>query len=364
MANSQSVTTLQQILDRVLPLGDVNPVLQNVSGFQLEPFITICTDVYNEIVGLPFPHKWNEVKLPFFYTNSWQQDYALINPDGTSIYNVEWLTRGIVIDMTSNSLPKAWGYVECGRQLPQATGTFIQSNAWRFPTFVANWFPNFMLYYGTWGASNAGSSTAGNNPGPGAIYTNPLNATSNSQPNNPIAQIQDPNGNLQVVTVYGTCGMTAPNWPPANSAPGTNTIDGSTTWTVVDPNGVGIRIFPVPSQTGVVFQFNLIAQRPTKRFTSLSDTLDPFPDKYEPYFRQGIIAQCYRYSSLASVQAKFEKNYQLWLKSLNDLRAMEDRETEENQFVPEQSIFGRGGGGRGAGYRGAAYPFPGPGQGW
>jgi hypothetical protein len=94
--------------------------------------------------------------------------------------------------------------------------------------------------------------------------------------------------------------------------------------------------------------------------------LDPFPDKYEQYFRQGIIAQCYRYSSDPKVQAKFEKNYTIWLKSLNDLRAMEDRELEENRFTPEQGITSRGGGyGRGTGWRGSAYPFNGPGTaGW
>jgi hypothetical protein len=364
MANSQSKITLQKMLDKVLPLGDVNPVLSNVSGYQLEPFITICTDVYNEIVGLPFPHKWNEVKVPLFYSNSWQQDYALINPNGTSVYNIEWLTRGIAIDMSSNSIPRSWGYVECGRELSQATGSFIQPSKWRNPTFLCNWFPNSTLYYGTWGSPDLGGPTTGNNPGPNAIYIAPLTAQGNSQPNNPITQIIDPNGNIQVVTTYGTCGAVAPNWPPANSTPGTATVDGSVIWQVVDPNGVGIRILPVPSQTGSVFQFNLIGQMPGRQFSSLSDTLSPFPDKYEPYFRQGVIAQCYRYSSVASVQAKFEKNYQLWLKSLNDLRATEDRELEENMFIADQSIFSRGGGSRGAGWRGAAYPFPGPGQGF
>jgi hypothetical protein len=363
MANSQSKITLQKILDKILPLGDVNPVLVNVSGYQLEPFITICTDVYNEIVGLPFPHKWNEVKLPYFYTNSWQQDYALINPNGTSVYNVEWLSRGIVVDMRCTSVPKAWGYVECGRELSQATGSALQPSSWRQPTFLCNWFPNYMLYYGTWGATDSGSSTTGNNPGPNSIFTNPLTASANSQPNNPINQIIDPNGNLQVVSVYGTCGATQPNWPAANAAPGTNTTDGSVVWKVVDPNGVGIRILPVPSQTGAVFQFNLVAQAPAIQFTSLSQTLSPLPDKYEPYFRQGVIAQCYRYSSVDSVQKKFERNYQMWLKSLNDLRSAEDRELDENMFIPDQSVFSRGGGSRGAGWRGAAYPFAGPGQG-
>src|SRR3981189_1248171 len=103
--NTQSKTTLQNMLDRVMPLGDINPVLINVAGFQLEPFITICNDVMSDICGLPFPHKWNEVKIPQFYTNSFQQDYVLLNPNGTSFFDVEWLERGIVIEMTSTVLP-------------------------------------------------------------------------------------------------------------------------------------------------------------------------------------------------------------------------------------------------------------------
>jgi hypothetical protein len=110
----------------------------------------------------------------------------------------------------------------------------------------------------------------------------------------------------------------------------------------------------VPSQTGAVFQFNLIAQKPSIQFTSLSQTLDPFPDKYESYFRQGVIAQCYRYASVASVHAKYEKSYLLWLKTLNDLRAMEDRELEENRFTPERGIMGGGNRNR---WSGAANPF-------
>ena len=357
MSNSQSKTTLQMMLDRVRAFGDIEPTLHEVTGYQLEPFITIVSDVYSDIVGVPFPHKWNENKLPQFYTNSYQQDYVLLNPDGSSVFNVEWLERGICVDMSSRSIPRAWGYVECGRQLTQATGTFLQVGTWRNPTFLANWFPNYMLYYGTWGAGNSGNPTTGNNPGPGSIFMSPLTATANTQPNNPITQIIDTNGNIQVLTTYGTCGATQPIWPATGAAPGTTTPDGSVIWTVADPNGVGIRILPVPSQTGAVFQFNLIGQKPAIQFTSLSQTLDPFPDKYESYFRQGVIAQCYRYASEPRVQAKFEKNYAIWLKSLNDLRAAQDRELEENRFTPERGIMGGdGGNGRGR-WIGAAWPF-------
>ncbi|VVB52830.1 Uncharacterised protein [uncultured archaeon] len=340
--------------DKVVTLGDVKPVLADVAAYQLEPFITICSDVYADIVGVPFPHKWNEVKLPIFYTNSLQQDYALINPDGTSVFNIEWLQEGIVVEETNvSTLPKPWGYAECGRHQGQQTGSILQPLNWSWPTFTCNTIYNYMAYYGTWGGSDI-DATFGNNPGSLSVYTDPT--ANNTQQKNPITQVRDTNGNLQVVTQYGTTGASQPAWPMANSPAGTVTNDGSVKWTVVDPYGTAIRISPVPSQTGVVFQFNLIAQKPPVTFTSLSQTFDPFPDKYLKYFRQGIIAQCYRWSSDAKVQAKFDKNYQIWLKSLNDLRAMEDRELEEYRFVPEQTIFGRGTSGR-TSYVGPAYPF-------
>jgi hypothetical protein len=352
---SQSTITLQNILDKVLPFGDTNPVLVNVGGYQLEPFLTICDDVYSDIVGVPFPHKWNEINLPVFYTNSFQQDYVLLNADGTTFSNVEWLERGIVVEMTSTAQPKPWGYVECGRQLTQATGTLNTVGTWNNPTFEVNTFPNYSLYYGTWGAADTGTGSFGNNPVAGSVYTNPLSG--NTQAANPITQIRDTNGNLQVVTTYGTCGNSQPTWPVANAAPGTKTTDGTTVWTVADPYGVGIRILPVPSQTGVVFQFNLVGQQPAIRFSSLQNTLAPFPDKYETYFRQGVIAQCYRYSSDAKVQAKFERNYAIWKATLNDLRAAQDRELEENRFTPERGIMGGGGGASRNWYVGAAWPF-------
>jgi hypothetical protein len=443
--NSQATYTLQNMLDKVLPLGDVRPVLNDISGFQLEPFVTICTDVYREIVGVPFPHKWNEVKLPQFYSNSFQQDYVLLNPDNTSFYNVEWLERGMCTEMTSTQLPKPWGYVECGRQLPQVTGTIEQVSGWNNPTFVCNTFPNYMLYYGTWGAGDTGSSSWGNNPGPGTAYYNPLgasvlaatftgsqiiftlnfvplglvvggnmfvtnvfpvaynnsyaivnitgnnvvvssptnpgvyeaggvisnngngntpNAFSPAQIQNPITQIIDSNGNIQVVTQFGVCGLNQPPWPSSYATPGTTTNDGTVIWTVADPNGMGVRILPVPSSTGVVFQFNIVGQMPAIQFTSLSDTIAPLPNKYESYFRQGVIAQCYRYSPDPKIRAKFDIEFKFWKMTLNDFRSAEDRELEENRFVPEQSIFSRGGS-RGGGYVGAGYPFQYPGgAGW
>lgn len=337
--NTQSTVKLQQVVNLAKAKGDIEPVL-NVSGTSASLPLAIATDVMTAIVSRPFPWKWNDVFCPQFVTNSFQQDYAGIFPNGTSMTNLDWLERGIVVDINNTAQPKPFRLVEVGRQLPQGTGTFWNS-ATNDPLFIVNYFPNISLYYGVWGDTNVGNITFGNNPGPGAIYTNPLglvNGQAQSMPSNPITQIQDANGNLLVVTTYGICGNTAPLLP-ALSVPGTTVTDGTTTWTVVDPYGQGFRISPIPSETGVVWQFNLWGQARPIRFTSLQQTLFPLPDYLEPNFRMMFIAQAYRYSPEKSIRAKFQDEWNLALKALDDCRAREDRELEENMFTPDRSIM-------------------------
>lgn len=353
MSNTQSTVTLQQIVDIAQSFGDLEPIF-NVAGFSSQPALTIANDVMNAMLSVPFPYKWNELNLPVFYTNSWQQDYAGIYPGGRSITTLAWLERGVVIDINNTAIPKPFRRVETGRQLPQSTGTNWNS-ATSDPCFLVNWFPNYMLYYGTWGAEDTGTGSLGNNPVSGSEYTNPLGEA--SMPENPITQIMDANGNLLVLTGYGTEGTTAPVAPTGSPA-GTIATPGAgatTIWTVVDPNGAGFRILPVPSQTGTVWQFNLTGQKSPVRFTSLSQTLDPLPDNQEPNFRAGFIAQCYRYSPEAKIRAKFAVEWQLWLKANEDSRKQEDREMEENVFAPDRGIMG---GSRGRNkFLGAQWPF-------
>lgn len=349
---SASTIQLQSIVDNAQSFGDLNPIF-NVGGQTNQPALTIASDVMSEIVAQPFPQKWNEIVLPYFYTNSYQQDYAVVNPDGTSITNLNWLERGIVIDINNTAQPKPYRPVETGRQLPQATGGYYNSSA--VPTFKVNWFPNQSLYYGTWGDADTGNGSQGNNPVSGSVYTDPLGA--GSMPNNPITQIIDANGNLLLLTGYGTEGSTAPV-APADSAAGTIATPGvgaTTVWTVVDPNGAGFRILPVPSQTGVVWQFNLVGQKKPIRFLSLQQTLDPLPDIYESNFRQGFIAQCYRYSPEAKIRAKFTQEWQMWKQSLISLRQEQDREQEENGFTLGRGIMARAR----TGWAGPLWPFNG-----
>lgn len=258
---------------------------------------------------------------------------------GGGLRDLAWLERGVAFDINNSAIPKPFVRIEAGRQLPQQTAQYTGSAGMGDPGFIANWFPNRTLYYGTWGQANVGGKTLGNNPIAGSVYINPLGNI--SQPNNPITQIVDANGNLLLLTGYGTEGSTAP-LAPNNATPGT-TVSGTgatTVWTVLDPNGWGFRFVPVPSQTGTQWQMNLTAQMKPVRFVSLSQTLGPLPDEFEPIFRDGFITQCYRRSPEKSVYSKFATEWALWQKALMDLRVREDRELEENKFIPSRTVFG------------------------
>lgn len=341
--NTSSTVKLQKIINLAKARGDITPVL-NTPAADIQVPLNIANDTMNDICSVAFPWKFNEILLPQFVTNSFQQDYAGIylnnsvaNPNGTSVTNLSWLQRGIVVDINNDAQPKPYRLVEVGRQLPQSTGT-LWNSATNNPLFLVNYFPNNTLYYGTWGDAQNGNPTLGNNPVAGSQYTNPI-STNSSQPANPITQIQDANGNFLVVTTYGITGSVAPA-APTNSAAGTTVADGTVVWTVVDPLGQGFRILPVPTQTGVVWQFNLVGQALPIRFTNLQQTLSPLPDQYEPNFRQIFIARCYQYSSEEKIRAKFKDEHALAMQALIECRTKSDRETEENMFTPTRGIMG------------------------
>jgi hypothetical protein len=357
MASSQSTVTLQMVVDNVVIDPGLKPIL-TYGGFASNKALTIANDVMEAMMATTFPFKWSQFNLPLFYSNSWQQDYSLILPNGGSVTNLAWLTEGIAIQINNSSTPKPWSYVEVGRRLSRSTATILSNSFFAFPQFVASALPNNQLYYGTWGATQTGNSTWGNNPQANQTITTPL-GQGQSQPANPITQIQDTNGNYLVVTTYGTTGGSAPS-AAVNAAPGTTVNDGSVVWTVVDPYGYGIRLKPIPSQTGAVWQFNLVGQVKPPRFTSLSQTLFPLTDDFEPTFRAGFKAQLLQYSDEAKVNARFEREWTRWSQSieslsLNAAKQKGDRERDEDRFVVENQIMGAGS--PRVGWLGPAWPY-------
>jgi len=435
--NNLCSVRLQDLVNDFQTFGDVEPVI-NAGGFTQRIMLDIANFLMTKVCAVNFPHKWNSLDLPPFYSTSFQQDYAIATPAGLSgnltltavtnvsasngtttytgtitggdfggwvgvpfvitgftnggnngtfmcvasgagtlvlkntggvsethagnaisaagpILNMSWLERGVAFDINNSAQPKPFVRVEVGRQLNQRTAQYSGNVGLGDPGFRANWFPNHSLYYGTWGAANTGNPSLGNNPVAGSVYTNPT-VGNISQPKNPITQIKDANGNLLLLTGFGTEGSAAP-LAPVNATPGTTAsgTGATTVWTVLDPNGWGFRIQPVPSLTGTQWQFNITAQMKPVRFVSLAQTLSPMPDELEQFFREGVLAQLYKRSAQSKVRAKYESAWRDWEKALHELRVSEDRELEENKFIPSRTVFGAARSRNN--FQGGAWPF-------
>ena len=348
-----STTKLQQIVEYAKTYPDLNVVLSS-GGFSQEPALTIANDVMTQFLSKPFAPKWNRIRLPYFYTNSWQQDYAL------PTNNLSWLEYAILIDINSTSEPKDKYTLETNRDLPE---TSVQYGR---PGQVC-WLPNDQLVYGTWGGGNQGEGQA-SNPGPGSVIGALLNsgpATVIAQPSNPLLQIQDPNGNFWMITnaltVSRTLGMTQPAWPTnpvyptyTNSNVTATTVpDGTAVWTAINPKGQGLRLNPIPSQQGKVWQARVFGQARPIPFTSLQQTIDPVPDDYASYFRRGFIAYSYMHSKDAKIRAKFLDQKELWMESLQQFLQAGDRERDNAGIYPTDAIMPA----PGSTYLGPANPY-------
>jgi hypothetical protein len=347
-----STTKLQSVVDYARTMSDLSPVLAT-GGFSQEPALTIANDVMVAMLAKPFPWKWNRIRLPFFYTNSWQQDYALTNTN-----NLAWLEYAILIDINSTSEPKDKYTLETNRDLPESSVQYGR------PGQVC-WLPNDQLVYGTWGGGNTGEGSS-SNPGPNSMYGFLLGA--NTQPSNPLLQIMDPNGNFWVLTnaltSTVTLGSTQPVWPttvvyptPTNpKAVATTVADGTGIWTVINPKGQGMRLNPIPSQQGKVWQARVFGQARAPIFTNLSQTLEPIPDDFAPYFRRGFCAYAYMHSKDPKVRAKFIDQQTAWITSLQQAVQSVDRERDNAGIYPTDAIMPS----PGSTYLGPANPyFPG-----
>lgn len=353
MANS--TYHISQLVRFCKSFPDLSPLVQQTAGGDsLEPALTIATDTMIEMIAQVFNWKFNRFLLPVFYTNSFQQDYAL------NVVNLGWLEQGVLLDINNTASPQPKWPLETVKDLPET------SAQWGRPG-QASWLPNDQLVYGVWGADNIG--TGGTWPNPQALQTitSPLGVT--AMPNNPLLQVQDAFNNLWVVTTYGTTGATSPFLTdlapvyPTQASPtttATTVTDGTVVWTAVNPKGMGIRCNPIPPQTGVVYQFRLVGQyRPLAfsngPFTDFDQTIEPIPDDFSKYFRDGFIAMAYAHSPDKGVRGKFQDMYNLWKNSLMDAKIQGDRERDNQGFYPSTAILQ---GGYGDQFPNPAYPWP------
>jgi hypothetical protein len=350
-----STVQLNDVVDDALSFGDLSPTLAT-GGMTTSPAISIANTVMQTLInggpgGQPFNWKWNRANMPSFPIISYQQDYFIPN-----LVNLGWLESCWASMVNQTSQPKAISQVEVHKDLQT---TFDTTG----PAAKIAWEQNNLLSTGTWGASPLGP-TVGNpmgvtssvgpglrglqNPGPNVIYTNPLGVL--ACPANATTAITDPNGNLWCLTTFGTCGATQPAWPtspvfPVFGGPTVTTTtvqDGTCVWTAINPFGQGMRISPIPSQTGVVWEIQPVGQMRAPRFKTLSQYLNPVPDDYEWAFKAGFFAECYHRSPDAKIYARYDREYKLWLDTLDKAVRQADREMDDVGFYPGSSIMETG----------------------
>jgi len=343
--HGNSTIKLQNVVDDASTLGDVAPALAT-GGLSQLPALSIANDVMQQLInggpgGQPYNWKWNRYNLPVFYVNSLQQDYFI-----PGLVNIGWLESAWAVNINQTSVPKQNFPIEIDKDLllSYQAGTY---------TAKLCWISNSIVNTGTWGAHPFGPTegnpsgettvsgpnlTGQQNPGPGVIYTNPVGTL--ITPYNATTAIKDPNGNLWCLTTFGTCGNTEPTWPANPVYPtlrdtsivATTVADGSCVWTAINPSGQGIRLAPVPPQSGVVWAIQVVGQMVAPRFFSLQQYLNPVPDAWEWAFKQGFFAECFRRNPDPKVRARYMQEKQWWLENLDKAVRQADREPDDFGF--------------------------------
>ena len=321
-----STLTTQNLIDYARSAYEKSTSVLGLAGYDDEPALSWANDIIQHIFTKDDPWKWNSYNLPSILTQPYQQDY----PTNISVNLMGWLESGTFVDINN----------------PAGTPQYfvtppIQAVARLLPTYVRGIPEEYCWIYNR----NARTATW---PGPGVLFQDPLVVNGGGPGNNPICAITDTNGNILTVSQYGTTGTTQPTWP-ANGAPaGTIVNDGTVQWTVMDPNGICIRVNALASFGSNVWQINPVYQRKPPVITDLNQTFDPIPDDLQFLIKQGFLCYCYKKSD----PKMFQQEFQQWLLNVQEAMGASDRETQSFGIYPASPIQGGRGDGQGYGYVG------------
>lgn len=300
-----STVTLQSVIDFCKAQGVASP-LDQPSGYGTLLALTLANDVMADIIAERFNWKWNSQVATPFYTNSWQQDYPQIG-----LVNVDWGEDCDRVDINNTSMPKPLRNITFRKQLSRSGWT-------SGPVGQVCWMYNNDMSYGNWA-------------GPNAVYS-PLIGTTPTAQNGAMAFI-DVNGNILVLTTFGTTGSTQPE-AAANAAEGTTVTDGSCVWTVASGTSQGWRVFPLPGATGPVWQMTPKYQIIAPQFDTLQKLINPIPDNYSKYFRRGYLIACQGASANPTDKKTALASYGLWQKELLDAAKQGDKEVNAYGLLP------------------------------
>lgn len=305
-----STKSVQSVFDAIASEGIPDPRL-GASGYGDTLAYELSNQSMADIVCERFNWKWNRATARPFVTNSWQQDYPqLAQPGGP----IGWGEDCDIIDINNSVMPKPMDNMKWRRQLSRTN-----TSGW-WPKNLC-WMYNRELSLGAW-------------PGAGVVYS-PL-ITSAPQPQNPLMSMLDANGNILVVTGFGTTGTTAPA-APKGSIEGVTVHDGSVVWTVVSPDSQGFRIDRLPSATGPAFQIIPYYQLEPPVITDFEQLINPIPDSFSRFYYRLLRSECLTASANPADKARGETAKMDAMKAMEDSKEQGDKEVNIYQLVPVTS---------------------------
>ncbi|MHB8666754.1 MAG: hypothetical protein ACYC7B_04440 [Burkholderiales bacterium] len=325
-----STLNAQLLVDYARTFPWTTPVMGR-AGYTTQPAVSFLDEVVKKILAKTNPWKWNANGFPAINLSPYQQDY----PTSVSQNVLGWLQAAVALDInnTSNPRPKI-PVIAVDRLLPTMTIGRPQKVCW---------ITNSIAITGVWGRGEP------SDPGPNDTYTNPIVIQKGGPGNNPLTAITDANGNILVVTTYGTTGSVPP-LATLNAPAGTTVSDGSVVWTVQDPNGVALRVDAMPTNQSMVWQLKVLYQQKPPNIKTLTQTIAPIPDDLDYLVKQGFLAFCTKQTD----RAKFPAEYAQWLEDIQSAMGSSDREYQEFGFYPSAAIQGGGDSGSTG-----AYGYPG-----
>lgn len=316
-----STLTVQQVADYARSYPELSPIFP-VSGWTQEPTLSIANDTLQMFLQEGMNWKFNSAQVTPFLTVSLQQDYVGVSQlyKTGSILNMSWLEHATWVDINNTSIPKPERDMEVKRSLDLTSYQGIP--------FKAAWIPIGLATFGLWLPNTYYPAGTGN----GITQALP----------SPIQQFVDANGNFLFISAYGSTSYSGSSQPvlPANSAPGTTVVDGSLTWTVANPLGKAIRLWPIPPISGLVWQIIVRYQLIPPMLTSLQNTFAPIPDEYAHLIRAGFIAMAKNHANPGSKAAVLA--LQMWTDQLQRTLRSGDREEQDASMYPSDSLSNSG----------------------
>jgi hypothetical protein len=79
-------------------------------------------------------------------------------------------------------------------------------------------------------------------------------------------------------------------------------------------------------------------------FTRMNQLINPIPDDYANYFRDGFAAYCYKLSPNPAMRMQFPNQRMGWLAGIEASMKQGDREQTNAGFVPDRSVVAPQGG--------------------